>query len=71
MRRWLTTKEAAEYCGYSVKKFREYAIPRCGPKRNRFDVHDLDAWMKNPEAFRLSQFIGSQRPRVKGEFIPV
>jgi hypothetical protein len=56
LQRWLTSSQAARYCGYkSVKHFlkiaREYNIPRYGPRNNRFDRFDLDEWMKNPHIF--------------------
>ena len=53
--RWLSTPRAAEYCGYSLDMFREYAkdyrIPKHGPKLNRYDVQELDEWMREPSCF--------------------
>lgn len=55
MDKYLNTKKAAEYCGYSRLYFGRimelYRIPRYGPKRNRFKVSDLDNWMVKPELF--------------------
>lgn len=52
---YLTLKEAAQYCGYSARQFRrhveQFSIPAKGPRRNRFCVADLDAWMDNPSVF--------------------
>jgi hypothetical protein len=49
-------RQAAEYCGYGYETFRKmmrsYQLPKYGPKRNRFSVVDLDAFMANPEEFR-------------------
>ena len=86
MKRWLTARQAAEYCGYSVKTFkkyvREYNIPRYGPKKNRYCTDDLDQFMKNPHAFTIQLDLetkikliksGIDVPlnREKGEFVPV
>jgi len=50
-------KEAAQYCGYKPATFarllREYNVPRCGPRQNRFAKSVLDSWMESPESFRL------------------
>ena len=60
-RRWLTLREAAKHCGYSPKTFRkhvkEYEIPRHGPEGKRFDIYELDEWMRNPYVFILKKDI--------------
>ena len=52
---FLTSAKAAEYCGYSARRFRtlsrEYCIPKYGPHQNRFCVADLDEFMKSPSTF--------------------
>ncbi|SOB59847.1 conserved protein of unknown function [Pseudodesulfovibrio profundus] len=54
-RQFYTQKEAAEYCGYCVVTFRQFAkdyeIPKCGPKRDRYRKEDLDDFMTNPTSF--------------------
>ena len=56
---YMNTKQAAAYLGYSASTFREYAlrgaIPRCGPRRNRFRKEDLDAFMEDPNVFRTNR----------------
>jgi len=51
------TRKAADYCGYSYETFRkiirEYQLPKYGPRRNRFSVHDLDEFMVEPEQFTV------------------
>ena len=73
--RWLTSSQAAEYCGYSVKSFRKmvkkYQVPRYGPKRNRYDRWDLDTWMQDPNVFLRKSYVSPWRRRVPGEFTPV
>jgi hypothetical protein len=68
-RQFFTQKEAAEYCGYSVVKFRQFAkdydIPRCGPKRDRYRKEDLDDFMTDPASFHNP--VRSRRPG----FVPV
>ncbi len=55
MDKYLNTKQAAAYCGYShiyfARIMEDYQIPRYGPKRNRFKVSDLDDWMSKAENF--------------------
>lgn len=55
---YLTLKQAAHYCGYSVRQFRRhistYALPGKGPEKNKFRREDLDCWMENPCAFQKS-----------------
>ncbi len=55
MDKYLNTKKAAAYCGYShiyfARIMEDYQIPRYGPKRNRFKVSDLDDWMGKAENF--------------------
>jgi hypothetical protein len=68
-RQFFSQKEAAEYCGYSVVKFRQFAkdydIPRCGPKRDRYRKEDLDDFMTDPASFHNP--VRSRRPG----FVPV
>lgn len=68
-RQFFNQREAAEYCGYSVAKFREFAkdydIPKCGPKRDRYRRDDLDDFMSAP-----SDFYNPVRTRKPG-FTPV
>ncbi len=51
-------KAAAAYCGYKPATFarliREYDLPRCGPRKNRYAESVLDAWMQSPETFKLA-----------------
>ncbi len=72
--RWLTARQAAEYCGYNVAHFRrlakEYKIPRYGPGKNRYDRLELDEWMRNPEYF-LPTRVPTVRRRHPGQFTPV
>lgn len=53
---YVNLKEAAEYCGYSESQFgallRQYPLPRYGPKRTRYRLTELDAWMERPEDFK-------------------
>jgi hypothetical protein len=57
MDKYLSTKKAAEFCGYNHIYFGKlmdlYKIPRYGPKRNRFKVSDLEDWMMSPELFKI------------------
>jgi hypothetical protein len=57
--KFLTTKKAAEFCGYNHIYFGRlmeiYKIPRYGPKRNRFKVSDLEEWMRRPEIFNIEE----------------
>jgi len=50
-------KEAALYCGYKPATFarliREYALPKSGPRKNRFAASVLDAWMASPDTFKM------------------
>ena len=52
---YLTLSEAARYCGYQPRRFRDlvraYSIPLRGPGRNRFARSDLDAFMNAPVTF--------------------
>lgn len=54
-REFLNQREAAEFCGFSESKFREYVleydIPRCGPGRNRYKRETLESFMLAPELF--------------------
>lgn len=51
-------KEAALYCGYKPVTFarliREYALPKSGPRKNRFAASVLDAWMASPDTFKIA-----------------
>lgn len=73
--RWLNSAEAAAYCGYSrstfMKNVRRYKIPRYGPKHNRFDRWDLDAWMQDPNVFLRKNYVLPWRRRAPGDFTPV
>lgn len=68
-RQFYTQKEAAEYCGYCVVTFRQFAkdyeIPKCGPKRDRYRKEDLDDFMTDPVSFH-----NPVRTRKPG-FVPV
>ncbi len=70
---YLNTKQAAAYLGYSVKRFclyaREGAIPRRGPRLNRFRIADLDAFMENPRVFTTVP--ATPRPRTRDGFTPI
>jgi len=63
-RQFYNQKEAAEYCGYCVVTFRQFAksyeIPKCGPKRDRYRKEDLDDFMTDPASFHNP--IRSRRP---------
>lgn len=53
---YLNQKQAAAYCGFSVDHFRKdvlpsYELPKYGPKRNKYRIIDLDAFMAEPEVF--------------------
>ncbi len=67
-------EEAAEYCGYAPRTFREkvreYSIPRRGDEKNRFSTWDLDRWMEDPKYFitRNRHAAITRRP---GGFTPV
>jgi len=58
---FFNSQKAAEYCGYAPGTFerlvREYAIPKYGPKRNRFAKSVLDAWMHTPETFKKNPLL--------------
>lgn len=47
---------AAEYCGVSVRTFREwrkeFVFPMSGPLGKQFAASDLDAFMSDPHSFR-------------------
>lgn len=68
-RHFFNQREAAEYCGYSTAKFRQFAkdydIPKCGPNLNRYRKVDLDSFMACP-----GDFYNPLRVRKAG-FIPV
>lgn len=70
---YLSLKEAAEYTGYQPKYFSrlalEYAIPKYGPKSNRFSRIDLDFFMSNPTYFQRPE----AQPHVRrpGVFTPL
>ncbi len=68
--KYLTVAQAAEYCGYPRKRFKgivtDFAIPTYGPDRDRYRPEDLDLFMEEPEAFRVT----SQMQR-KRTFTPV
>ena len=57
--KYLNTKKAAEFCGFSHIYFARlielYQVPRYGPKRNRFKVSDLEEWMMRPEVFKTTE----------------
>ena len=59
MDKYLNTKKAAEFCGFSHIYFsrliEQYQVPRYGPKRNRFKVSDLEEWMMRPEVFKVTE----------------
>ena len=62
--------EAAAYCGYaSADSFRrvckDYCLPKCGPKNNRFARSVLDAFMENPDAFKYEQPAPARRRKPK------
>jgi hypothetical protein len=71
MSEYLNIKSAASYCGYNSKYFsrvcESFAVPRYGPKRNRFKKSDLDAWMRDPRMFQ--QIINEFRNGFKGVVI--
>lgn len=68
-KQFFNQREAAEYCGYSVIKFRafakEYDIPKYGPNTDRYRKEDLDNFMACP-----SDFFNPLRVRKSG-FVPV
>lgn len=56
---FFTLAKAAEYCGYNspehfAELLRGYAVPKFGPKRNRYARSVLDAFMTEPEVFKKS-----------------
>jgi len=59
MDKYLNTKKAAEFCGFShiyfARLIEQYQVPRYGPKRNRFKVSDLEEWMMRPEVFKVTE----------------
>ncbi|MDL2279803.1 DNA-binding protein [Desulfovibrio sp. OttesenSCG-928-G11] len=69
MDKYLNTKKAATYCGYShiyfARIMEDYEIPRYGPKRNRFKMSDLDDWMGRSDSFakEASEENNGQRKR--------
>lgn len=72
-RKYLRTREAAIYVGYSLNRFRDLArehnIPTYGPENNRYRPCDLDVWMECPSAF-TSNIVKPRRRRLGG-FTPV
>ncbi|WP_408022336.1 helix-turn-helix domain-containing protein [Solidesulfovibrio sp.] len=65
---YLTLTEAAKYCGYQPRRFRdlvrEYSIPRRGPAGNRFSQSDLDAFMHVPVTFLVPGQKIERAPRI-------
>lgn len=61
---------AAQYCGYeSPEHFSEllrgFVVPKFGPKKNRYAKSVLDAWMANPDAFKVEKKSGRPyKPRL-------
>jgi len=73
-KRWLTSKQAAEYCTMSDHKYflkivKIYNIPRYGPSGRAFDLHDLDRWMVDKKCFSPDH-AHSYRRR-PGSFTPI
>ncbi|MGE4339848.1 MAG: helix-turn-helix domain-containing protein [Pigmentiphaga sp.] len=68
-REYLSQKEAAEFCGFCERKFRdlahEYDIPRFGPGKIRYKREVLEQFMACPELFHDP--IRERRPG----FVPV
>lgn len=64
---YFNAKEAAAYVGYAYSTFRakaaEFAIPRVGPKRNKYSKDDLDRFMRNPYDFLKHKPSASRRPK--------
>jgi len=56
---FLDLQKAARHCGYAKGTFerilREFDLPKCGPKKNRFAVSVLDAFMSSPDTFKKAQ----------------
>jgi hypothetical protein len=54
---FFTQRGAAEYCGVSVRTFREwrreFAFPMSGPLGKQFAASDLDSFMSDPHSFRV------------------
>lgn len=70
---YLNGKQAAIYTGYSESTFREIAkefeIPRCGPRNNRYSKTTLDDFMSDPLAFKKQKLPRRRRP--EDGFTPV
>ncbi|WP_034638273.1 helix-turn-helix domain-containing protein [Desulfovibrio cuneatus] len=70
---YLSATDAAQYLGYKPSTFRAHvrggAVPRYGPRGNRFRKVDLDAWMENPQAFSKQRKVAGVR--LPGDFTPV
>jgi len=62
---FFNSNQAAEYCGYASGTFerfmREFALPKFGPKKNRFAASILDAWMQTPDTFKKSLSLPPRR----------
>ena len=71
---YLNMTEAAKYCGYASRTFRdkvrEYSIPRHGDEKNRFAVLELDMWMYDHKCF-ISRKRHHAIVRSPGGFTPV
>lgn len=73
-RRWMTSAQAADYCGigeksYFLKLAKVYHLPRYGHSNRMFNRLDLDAWMVDPKCF-----IPDYHPRARrkaGSFTPI
>lgn len=57
---------AAQYCGYESPEhfselLRAFVVPKFGPKKNRFARSVLDAWMANPDAFKITRAPSGRR----------
>ncbi|MEW5772982.1 MAG: DNA-binding protein [Thermodesulfobacteriota bacterium] len=64
---YMTMRDAAAHCGYAYETFRKmlraYRLPKYGPKANRFAVHDLDAFMADPGAYKEEPQVRARRSR--------
>ncbi len=74
-RRWMTSAQAAVYCGigdkgYFLKLAKVYHLPRYGHSRRMFDRIDLDTWMIDPKCF-LPDYQAHARRRKAGSFTPI
>lgn len=74
-RRWMTSAQAADYCGigdkgYFLKLAKVYHLPRYGHSNRVFDRFDLDQWMQDPRCF-LPDYQALPRRRKAGSFTPI